>query len=80
MVGGLSLAQPVTRIKTDHVKDSQRIFPTRFILKMSAWKLVEAVAEESPAKPNNDQQGGRGTAGKQLRLTSDVLEEIYQYF
>lgn len=30
---------------------------------MSAWKLVEAVPEESPAKPGNDQQSGRGAAG-----------------
>ena len=28
---------------------------------MSSWKLVEAVAEETPAKANADQQGGRGT-------------------
>mmetsp|Transcript_66655 Transcript_66655/g.131102 ORF Transcript_66655/g.131102 Transcript_66655/m.131102 type:complete len:223 (+) Transcript_66655:83-751(+) len=27
---------------------------------MSSWKLVEAVAEETPAKANADQQGGRG--------------------
>lgn len=29
-------------------------------IRMSAWKLVEAVPEESPAKPVQDNQGGRG--------------------
>ena len=34
---------------------------------MSAWKLVEAVAEESPAKAPQESQAGRGSSGVQCK-------------
>jgi hypothetical protein len=44
---------------------------------MSAWKLVEAVPEEAPAKTGHEQQGGRGTSRKSLQTLIILLGQCF---